>query len=591
MSSLFASRYRLLTLCLFVAIGFGSIAFRLYSLHVLQGDQFIDVASKTRASFNRIPAFRGSIVDARGNFLALTQNRYQIGVDPESIDPATPQHKWDALAKLLNLPTSALREKSKAKTRTNSKGEQRPVRWAKLAESVDAKVHKQINELHIKGVYGTLQMERVYPGGQTAAHVLGFVNKEGTPSMGIEQFMDFYLKGQDGWVESEKDGARKELAHLRKRHVEPVHGHHVELTIDLFIQQIVEQQLREIAETYDPASASIIVSEPSTGFILALANYPTFDLNQFAQADLDVMRNRAICDIFEPGSTFKIVTSAAAFNEGIANTAKVYDCGRSTFEARGRKYQLPKDWKPFGNLTYGEIITKSSNRGIAQVAISLGEHKLYDYALRFGYGSKSGYGPVGEVAGILHPVEKWDGLTITRLPMGHAVAATPLQVNYAMSVIANQGILMKPQLVRRIFDNAGNTLVSFAPQARHKVVSAEAAREMAELLTEVVQGAGTSGKASVKGFLVAGKSGTTQKIIEGRYSQTQHVSSFSGFFPADNPRAVITIVIDNPKLVGTGFGGRVCAPIFHNIAEQLVQYMNLKPVSQDTALLAWTPKR
>jgi len=233
-----------------------------------------------------------------------------------------------------------------------------------------------------------------------------------------------------------------------------------------------------------------------------------------------------------------------------------------------------------------EIVVKSSNRGAAQLGMMLGERRLRDYAAAFGFGEKSGCPLGGEVEGTLHPVKAWDGLTITRMPMGHAVSATPLQVHYATSVIANHGVLMEPQLVQRIFDRQGREVVRFPPKAKRRVISAEVAERMAEMLKDVVGENGTARRAAIENYDVAGKTGTTQKIVDGRYSRQHHVASFSGFLPADNPRLVITVIVDEPKLDGVGYGGSVAAPAFRTIAEGCINYLGIRPVRRDEAFIA-----
>jgi len=234
-----------------------------------------------------------------------------------------------------------------------------------------------------------------------------------------------------------------------------------------------------------------------------------------------------------------------------------------------------------------EVVVQSSNRGAAFLGMMLGEDRLYDYTRKFGFGEETGLGLPGEVPGILHPVDRWDGLTITRLPMGHAISATPLQVHMAMSVIANDGILMEPTVVRRIFDESGKTLANSDPEARRRVLSSEAARVTTRMLVDVVSDQGTAHRARIDSFKVAGKTGTTQKIVEGRYSNEKHVGSFTGFFPADQPRIVMTVVVDEPQNIRIGYGGLVAAPLFQEIGESLVRYFGIEPLDSESALVAW----
>lgn len=589
MSKAFIAGWRLGLLVFAVLLSFAGIFSRLFYLHVWERDNLVKIVEQNREKLEVKYARRGNIVDARGNLLAATRSVIELGIDPQVYNPEDAS-KLPLLANYAGIDLGDLEkliEHKSYQVQDGYKQEVRLIRWHKIADSIDENVYEKIKALGIDGVYGNRKYQRIYPGGPLASHVIGFVNKENTSVLGIEKYMDFYLRGQDGWYETEKDGRRRELAQFRSRDVEPVDGLGVETTIDLVIQDMVEVEVARIVQEYEPNSATIIVSEPSTGYILGLANYPTFDPNNFWKYPIDSLRNRAVSDIFEPGSVFKIVAASGALEEKLVDTESVLDCSLPTVNYRGRLVRLPRDDHPLGRLTVHEVVTKSSNRGAAQLGMLLGERRLYEYAHAFGFGEDSGFGLGGEVDGILHPVKDWDGLTISRLPMGHAVSATPMQVHYAMSVVSNEGVLMTPRLVRRVFDKTGSTVVSFGPKARHRVISVETARTMASLLADVTRTGGTATRASIPGFEVAGKTGTTQKIIDGRYSNRHHVATFSGFFPASHPRLVITVVVNDPQLQGTGYGGTVSAPAFRNIAEKLIQYLAIRPPVQNQEILAW----
>ena len=460
-------------------------------------------------------------------------------------------------------------------------------RWKKVMENLDDATYEQIRALKIKGFRGERKYIRVYPSGKLASHVVGFVNKEFNAEQGIEKQFNYYLSGQDGWIETERDGKRRELEHFRSREVPAEDGMNIETTIDSIIQEIAQREVQEIVKKYNPKSATIIVSDPSSGYILAMASYPNYDPNNYNKYDPDNLRNRAICDQYEPGSTFKIVSISAALNESLVGPDDVFDCDSPTVTYRGKTLRLPKEAHKMGKLSVRDITKKSSNKGSAQLGILLGERKLYNYAHLYGFGEKTNIGLSGEIAGTLHKVKDWDGLTITRLPMGHAVAATPLQVHCAMSVIANQGIYMQPQLVRKVFDNNSQTIVSYPPRAVRRVISPKIAYLMSEMLTEVVSKTGTARRAALEGFKVAGKTGTTQKIINGVYSSRDHVASFSGFFPAQRPRLVITVVVDSAKMRGITYGGVVAAPSFRNVAKEAASYLGIQTDENYEKKVAW----
>lgn len=581
MGPAFTSGARLCLICLFVFAAFGGIGTRLYMLHVVEAEELAGIIEHNRRQVVEQPARRGNILDSRGNVLATSRSEVVLGVDPQLVVEED-RPKWAALAKIIGLELSELEELMLARTRPGPSGyagDVQLVRWRKLAEGLSEQEYEQILDLDIDGVYGNRRFTRFYPGNETAAHVIGYINRESTPVTGIELFMDFYLRGQDGWLESERDGRRRELVQFRDRVVEPSDGLDVELTLDLVVQHMVEEEVRRLVEEHAPKGVSILVSEPWTGYILALANYPTYDLNRYNTEPIAHQRNRALTDVLEPGSTFKIVPVAAALEEGLVTPHDVFDCSISRIQIGNRWAALPNDHKPYRELTVAGIVAKSSNVGVAQLGVLMGAETLHRYAAQFGFGVETGFPTGGEVAGVLHEVADWDGLTITRLPMGHAVSATPMQIHASMGAIANRGVLMRPRVVRRAIDASGQTVVSFAPEPRWRVVSEEVSRTVAALLVNVVGPEGTARQAEIPGYEVAGKTGTTRKIINGRYSNRHHIASFSGFFPASNPRLVITVIVDEPSGAHS-YGGLVAAPAFKRIADQLIQYLGIPPVER-----------
>jgi cell division protein FtsI/penicillin-binding protein 2 len=461
-----------------------------------------------------------------------------------------------------------------------------------LAKDADEGTHDAVKALGMRAVYGNQSHARAYPAAQLAAHVLGYVNKEETPVTGIERFFDYYLRGQDGWRETERDGKRHELAQFREREVDPSDGLNVELSIDQMVQHIVEAEIARVVEEFNPKGISIIVSQPATGAVLAMANYPTYDPNEFYNTKkypIANQRNRALTDVFEPGSTFKIVPAAAALNEGIVHPGDIFQTGVARVSYKGRTLKLPSDHHTYESLSMHDIVVKSSNRGAAHLGLILGDQRLHDYSAAFGFGEKTGCDIGGEITGTLHATRNWDGLTITRLPMGHAVSATPMQVHSAMSVIANGGVLMEPMLANRIFDSDGHDVVRFQPKAKRRVVSTEVAQTVANMLADVVGEQGTARRAAIENYDIAGKTGTTQKIVNGSYSNQHHVASFSGFFPADKPSLVITVVVDEPQSRGVAYGGSFAAPAFRNIAEACIAYLGIRPARSDASFVNLQP--
>jgi cell division protein FtsI/penicillin-binding protein 2 len=584
MSKGFASNYRMVILAAAIFLGFGGIAARLVCLHVLDRNDLLRYLAQARRSFVVENARRGNIRDARGEILATSRTLIDVGLDPQMLRKEDGD-RWPELARLLGISLVEIRAAAARRVlglQEENGREVRSVQWVKLADGIDETIYERIRELKIRGVYGNRIYRRFYPHNSLAAHLIGYVNREGAPAAGVEHYMDFFLRGQNGWQESERDGRRQELAQFRTREVPPIDGYDVVLSIDTYVQHLLEEELGLIADKYSPLKATIIVSDARTGFLLGLANYPTFNLNEFGKAPLDHQRNYAVTDVLEPGSTFKIVAASGALNEGLAAPGSAFDCGAGDAIYRGRHLRLPRDDHPFSELTVAEIIGHSSNRGAVQLGMLLGDQRLYEYARAFGFGEKSGFPFGGEIDGLLEPPRKWDGLTITRLPTGYAVGATPMQIHYAMAAIANGGMLQTPQLFRQVRDDHGDLVFSLGDSPRRRVITEPTAQTMARLLMGVASPGGTAPEAAIPHFQVAGKTGTTQKIIDGRYSDRHHVASFVGFFPATRPRVVISVIVDDAQVPGGGvaYGRLVAAPHFHHVAEQLIQYLDIKPVTE-----------
>ncbi len=583
----FASNARLVLLSLAVFACFAGLGTRLVWLHWLERETYTAFLDKARKQTIVELARRGDILDVRGNRLATSRTLFELGADPQMLNPAD-EAKWPELARLLGRPLFELEPLLRRRFATpaeaggvgvDAAAQGRPIRWVKLGEELDESVYNQAVALGIKGVYGTPHYRRVYPGGQLAAHLLGYINRENVPVTGVERLLDFYLRGQSGWCESERDGHRREMAQFRSREIPATDGYDAVLTIDMFVQHIVEEELAGIARKFRPESATIIVGDPATGAILAMANWPTFDLNAYSTAPLAHQRNIAITDVFEPGSTFKIVAASGALEDRLVTPHTLFDCGVTSIQYQGKPRSLPRDSHPYKELSVAEIIGKSSNKGAAHLGVLLGANRLHDYARAFGYGEDTGFPLGGEVAGMLHPVAKWDGLTITRLPMGHAISATPLQVHCAMGVVASGGVLHRPWIIREIRDSAGRTVAPYSPIPRRRVLSRRTAETMAGLLVDAASSEGTGKAAAIDGYRVAGKTGTTKKIVDGRYSDRSHIGSFVGFFPADNPQVQITVVVNDGHLPtgGIAYGGTVAAPSFKRIGEQLIPYLGIRP--------------
>lgn len=650
MSRGFASSYRIILLATGMLACFAGLAARLYWLHVIDREDWLSSIGKVRRQLIVEPARRGNIVDARGAVLATSHSSIVLGVDPSAlVETEREKQKWPRLAALIGLPEAELRRIFTTKFRapapasapaapaagsaglvfnfdlskpspavpaaspgttddddteveTGDSG-QREIKWVKLRENVSEQLYTEIKALGLKGITGDRVYRRKYPNDQLAAHLIGYVDREGQPVAGIEYYTDFYLRGQNGWRVGERDGRRRELAQFNTREVPRADGYSVMLSIDSMVQDVIEQELRYLAERFEPKKATIIVSDPRTGFILGMANYPTFNLNEYRKvpkAEEDRMRNVAVADVYEPGSVFKIVAAAGALEERLVNRDTVFDCSIETREYTNPKngrtlvLKLPREDHRFTHpLTVAEIIAHSSNKGAAQLGMLLGEERLNRYARAFGFGRSLGFPVGGEVRGIFRPVEKWDPLDITRIPMGHTISATVLQMHQAMAVIASGGVLYRPQVILQIRDAAEEVVYRYNRVELGRVVSEATARAMAGMLMGVASKEGTAPEAAIEGYDVAGKTGTTQKLEEvilpsGKktleYSTKHHVASFVGFFPATarpgERQVAISVIVDDADAKapgGAAYGKSVAAPSFRKIGEKLIPILDIKP--------------
>jgi len=638
MSKGFASNPRQILLATIVLANFVGVGARLVWLHVLDRDTLLRYVSQARYKIDPLPGRRGDILDANGAKLATSRSLIILAVDPQSLRKED-EAKWPQLAALIGMNSSELARIFNTKTRpaagshsaqnTERNGDSAPkpasfafnvtpsdaftlvassaaetenpddedeapdasgnraIRFAKLSESITETTFTAIKQLNIKGVIGQRVYRRAYPNNSIASHIIGYVDRAERPVTGIERYADFYLHGLNGWLESEKDGKREELAQFRTRQVPAADGYSVKLSIDSVVQQIVDEELAAIATKYAPEKATIIVSDPRTGFILALGNYPSFDLNTYnklTKEEQGRMRNIAVSDMYEPGSVFKIVAVAGALNEGLVNAGSTFDCTSDSIEYQGKTRKLPREDHHFDHrLTVAEIVAHSSNRGAAQLAMSMGDDRFYGYARAFGFGQLTGFPNLGiESPGMLASPKKWDGLTITRMPMGHSIAATPLQMHQAMTVIASGGVMMRPSIIRSVLDSAGEVVYRFDRREGDRVVSERTAQTVARMLQGVASKEGTAPEAAIKDYEVAGKTGTAQKIVNGRYSEREHVVSFVGFLPASQPRLVISVIVDGADKNcpgGVAYGAKVAAPSFKRVAEQLIRHLDIKPVA------------
>lgn len=504
---------------------------------------------------------RGRIFDRNERLMALDLPVKDIWVDPVVIlSNGHARAASEHLARILKLP------KAQVYDRINRPGR----RYEPIARRAREEVAADVMRLRIPGVHVSGLTTRFYPHDQLGCHVLGYSNHEGQGSAGIEQRWDSLLRGRPGYRQSERDGAKREIMTRRSIEIAPQEGADIYLTLDENIQFFTEKALDAAMTNFNPSAAWAIVESVRTGEILAMASRPAYDLNQFNKTTADTRLNRAVGINYEPGSVFKVGVVAAALNEGLIATNQLFDCENGMWYYAGRPL---RDFHPYGILDVTGILRKSSNIGAAKIAILLGEERLYRYLKNFGLGTPTGLEVPGEEPGLLHPVRRWSNLSITRIAMGHEVAVTAMQMLNVLCCLGNDGFLMQPYLVSKVVDKNGVTLQENKPRAVARPVSERTAILMRKMLTEVTLTGGTGTRAAIPGYLVAGKTGTAEKIVDGRYSKTENVSSFVGMFPADKPEIGIIVVLDNPHPLRTG--GVTAGPVFAEIAAPIARYMDI----------------
>lgn len=567
---------------------------RLYHIAIHEHDHYAELARDTYKHRVEIPARRGSILAANGTVLARNEPLKNIIADDSLLfewDNKAKKPKRNDRAKAAKILATGLKKTPGEILALIKPGDRYIVLEKKISEDLASALLSQLDAAKIKGIRFEQDFERIYPAGNFLSHVIGFhgwetrndpANPKDKGSFkgieGIEYSMDNWLAGQPGWRYFEKDGRGREIAAVTGEGRLPRHGADVQLTIDPGVQQIVESEIEEAFRRLKPKKATVIVMDPNTGAILALTNRPTFDPNHPGSSDAASRFNHAIASIYEPGSTFKMVSAAGSLNRGLAGLHEKIFCRNGTWVYPGGKIT---DHHPYGELTVEDIIAKSSNIGAVILAKRMGERPFYEFARSFGFGSRTSILLPGESAGILHPLKNWGPGTMYHVPFGHEVAATPLQVISATCAIANGGKLMLPQIVQSIRAADGAMLAEYPPQEVRRVIRPEIARQISTALEKVTSRIGTAIHARVPGFRVAGKTGTTQIFDKetGRYSKEDHTVSFVGFLPAGNPRFCCLVMIEDSAVINGRMdtGGQVAAPLFSKIAQRTARQLGLEP--------------
>jgi cell division protein FtsI (penicillin-binding protein 3) len=530
---------------------------RLGYLQLIRHSEYMQRAQRQQQHTIEITPKRGGIYDRNGNALALS-----MPVDSAFAVP-TEIKDQPLAAMLMSKIVGVPREELEARLQSS-----KTFVW--IARKLPPDKADALNKLNLKGIYFQKENQRYYPKREMAAHVLGFVNLDEKGIGGIESELQSLIGGKAEKILVMADGKQRPFdggAAQRER------GASVVLTIDEKIQYIAERELATaIAKTHAMAG-TVIVLNPNNGEILAMANWPKFNPNTGTEAPPEDRMNRAVSGIYEPGSTFKLVTLAAAFDQGMIRPDEVFDCENGKVYISGHRI---RDHKPFGLLTVSNILAQSSDVGAIKIALRLGSQRFYDYIRAFGFGERTGVDIPGESRGMLQPLDTWSGISIGSTSMGQEVGVTPIQLVAAVSAIANGGMLYRPHVIAELKrDDKALAPIPLLEQPEPKqIIKPETAATMRTLMEGVILH-GTGTYAHLDGWTAAGKTGTAQKIDKdtGRYSPTQLIASFSGFAPINNPAITVLVSLDSP--VGLHEGGQVAAPVFKRIAEQTLSYMNV----------------
>jgi cell division protein FtsI (penicillin-binding protein 3) len=504
---------------------------------------------------------RGTVYDRNLREMAITIDVTSIAARPSRIEQ--PQQTAKALAKILKTDRRKILKKLKAKS---------PFVWIK--RQANPKETAAVKALELAGIEFVPERKRFYPNKTLASQALGFTGLDGYGLEGIEFAYDRYLRGTDSNQMVYKD-ALGQVFDKRQSAAGLNTGHNIILTIDRTIQYIAESALEESVNEFSARSGMAIVMDPQTGAILAMAHVPLFNPNAYMDFDKELWRNRAITDPFEPGSTMKIFSAAAAIESGDIKAHDIFFCENGAYKI-GRN--VVHDIKKHGWLSLQQIIKYSSNIGAVKISEKLGRKRLHAMYRKFGFGAKTGIDSPGETAGSLMPYKRWTTVDTGAISFGYGVAVSALQMVTAASAIANDGVLMKPYFVQAITDQNHEPLKQFQPQKVRRVISVRTARTVRTIMKTVINKGGTGVNAALDGYTVCGKTGTARKLDEnGIYSKSKYMASFIGFTPAEKPRLTIVVVIDEPQ--GAYYGGTVAAPVFRRIARETLHYLNIPPES------------
>lgn len=571
-------RARLLTYGLLAAFGTIMIRAAVIQLYPPSEEQLKKIAAKQYEQHLDIAPYRGPILDRNGHPFAISLKRPSLAVNPRVFDPTTQELK--KLSALLGMPREKIKEVAGKK-----------VYFAWLKRRLDSQLARDIDDLGIAGIYFINEPARTYPQLQLAAQVIGSVGSDNTGLIGLERQFENILQGQSTTVSPSKDARGRTILFSSDLAAPDLPGHTLQLTIDHVIQEISDDALKAGVIRAKAKSGFVVVTDPHTGRILALSNYPTFDPNALGQIKIENTRNHALLDSFEPGSVMKPFVVAAAIEQGKTRADEIHNCENGVYRAGGVVF---RDDHPAAALSTAETIVRSSNICTFKIAERIGRQSLYDTYKSFGF---SGQLPLPEMfpvvtRGFISVPKSWKPIRFANIAFGQGMTSTGLELAMAYGAIANGGSLMKPQLIDRVTSPSGEITYASSPETIRSVMSLDASRQMRQILEQVVTNPRGSGKnAATPWYSTGGKTGTAEKVdpLTKAYSSDKRVASFAGFAPVKDPYLVIYAVIDEPGLKPY-YGSLWAAPIFATIAERSLRYLNVAPDKQPPPLAVGSPK-
>jgi cell division protein FtsI (penicillin-binding protein 3) len=573
-------RARFFVICLFFLVWVCAISGRLFWLQIVRHRDFVERAEKQQQRTFEVAPRRGVLYDRNLRELAMTVLVPSIYADPSQI--ADKQATARTLASLVHTdPEDALTTEAQIAARLNDGHN-----FAWIARRVTPQVAAAVKALNLKGIFFQQEFARFYPDNQLAAQALGYVGSDDDGLGGLEEKFDSELHGAPGLMYTAVDARRKVLGSSER---DPEPGQNLVLTVDENIQFMAERALDHAMQSTQSLNGTVVVQDVHTGQILALAIRPTFNPNQIRHATPDMLRDHAVSDVYEPGSTFKLVTYSAAMDSGVAKPDDMIDCSGGQITVAGQVIHDDKSDRGLGTIPVAAALAHSSDVCAIKLAFRVGPDKMYQYIRSFGFGSRSSVELPGETRGLLRPLKNWRPASIGYVAIGQEVAVTPLQLVSMVSTIADGGVYLPPHILMQDQTanqapmpplvaspvKAGEDLPSQLPPGAHRVISTLAAAEMRKMMEGVVL-FGTGKSAQLDGYSSGGKTGTAQKIdpVTHTYSKTMHIASFAGFAPVDNPVIAVAIVLDSPK--GAYYGASVSAPVFAEVAQQVLEYLGVQ---------------